>query len=66
MSNITRSQEIINAITDDIVKTKGYAPSVANNLAYAQAFGFAWAMLSKEHREMMLEHFLNTDKTLEL
>lgn len=66
MSNIGRSQEIINAITDDIVKTEGYARSVANNIAYAKAFGFAWAVLSNEHREMMLEHYLGTDKTLEL
>jgi hypothetical protein len=66
MSNITRSQDIINAITDDIVKTEGYAENVANNIAYAKAFGFAWAILSNEDREMMLEHYLGTDKTLNL
>jgi hypothetical protein len=66
MSNILRSQEIINAITDDIVKTEGYAQNTANSIAYAKAFGFAWAILSNEDREMMLEHYLGTDKTLEL
>ena len=66
MSNISRSQDIINAITDDIVKTDGYAQNTANNIAYAKAFGFAWAILSEADREMMLEHYLGTDKTLNL
>ena len=66
MSNITRSQDIINAITDDIVKTEGYPRNTANNIAYAKAFGFAWAILSDEDRELMLEHYLGTDKTLNL
>jgi hypothetical protein len=66
MSNITRSQDIINAITDNIVETDGYAQNVANNIAYAKAFGFAWAILSNEDREMMLEYYLGTEKTLNL
>jgi hypothetical protein len=66
MSNISRTQDIINAITDDIVKTDGYAQNTANNIAYAKAFGFAWAILSEADREMMLEHYLGTDKTLNL
>lgn len=66
MSNIGKSQDVIKAITDNIVKTDGHPENVANNIAYAKAFGFAWAVLSNEHREMMLEHYLGTDKTLEL
>ena len=66
MSNITKSNDIINAITEEMVKTDGYSRSVSNNIAYAKAFGFAWAILSEEMREMMLEHYLGTDKTLEL
>jgi hypothetical protein len=66
MSNILRSQEIINAITEEMVKTDGFARNTANNIAYAKAFGFAWAILSEADREMMLEHYLGTDKTLEL
>ena len=66
MSNISRSQDIINAITDDIVKSDVYAPNTANNIAYAKAFGFAWAILSNEDREMMLEYYLGTEKTLNL
>ena len=66
MSNILRSQEIINAITDNIVETDGYARNTANNIAYAKAFGFAWAILSEEDREMMLEYYLGTEKTLNL
>jgi len=66
MSNIGRSQDIINAITDNIVKTDGYAQNTANSIAYAKAFGFAWAILSEADREMMLEHYLGTDKALNL
>jgi hypothetical protein len=66
MSNITRSQDIINAITDNIVETDGYARNTANNIAYAKAFGFAWAILSEADREMMLEYYLGTEKTLNL
>lgn len=66
MTNITKSNDIINALTEEMVKTDGYSRSVANNIAYAKAFGFAWAILSEEMREMMLEHYLGTDKTLEL
>lgn len=66
MSNILRSQEIINAITDNIVETDGYPRNTANNIAYAKAFGFAWAILSEEDREMMLEYYLTGEKTLNL
>lgn len=66
MSNISRSQDIINAITDDIVETDGWKQSVANSIAYAKAFGFAWSILSEADREMMLEYYLGTDKTLNL
>lgn len=66
MSNIIRSQEIINAITEHIQKTDGYPRNTANNIAYAKAFGFAWAILSEADRELMLEHYLGTDKTLDL
>lgn len=66
MSNIGKSQDVIKAITDSIVETDGYTQSVANSIAYAKAFGFAWAILSEADREMMLEHYLGTAKTLEL
>lgn len=66
MSNILRSQEIINAITDNIVETDGYPRNTANNIAYAKAFGFAWAILSEEDRELMLEYYLTGEKTLNL
>ena len=66
MSNIGKSQDVIKAITDSIVETDGHTQSVANSIAYAKAFGFAWAILSNDQREMMLEHYLGTAKTLEL
>ena len=66
MSNIGRSQDVINAITDNIVETDGYARNTANNIAYAKAFGFAWAILSEADREMMLEYYLGTEKTINL
>ena len=66
MSNIGKSQDVIKAIADDIVETDGHPKGVANSIAYAKAFGFAWAILSNDQREMMLEHYLGTAKTLEL
>ena len=64
MSNIGKSQDVIKAITDSIVETDGHTQSVANSIAYAKAFGFAWAILNNDQREMMLEHYLITAKAM--
>lgn len=66
MSNINRSNEIILAIAKSVKEETNYNASQASNLAYAKAFGFAWAILSEEMREMMLEYYLGTEKALGL
>jgi hypothetical protein len=66
MNTITRSNEVILAITKSVKEETGYDTNRASNLAYAKAFGFAWAVLSEEQREMMLEYYLGTEKLLKL
>jgi len=58
MSNITRSNEIILAIAKSVKEQTNYNASEASDLAYAKAFGFAWAILTDEQREMMLDYYL--------
>jgi hypothetical protein len=66
MENITRSSEIILAIAKGVKEETNYDAERASNLAYAKAFGFAWAILDDEQREMMLEYYLGTEKALAL
>jgi hypothetical protein len=66
METITRSGDIIAAISKSVKQETGYDANRASNLAYAKAFGFAWAILSEEQREMMLEYYLGTEKLLNL
>lgn len=66
MENITRSSEIILAIAKSVKEETNYDAERASNLAYAKAFGFAWAILDDEQREMMLEYYLGTEKALAL
>jgi hypothetical protein len=66
MENITRSNEIVLAIAKSLKEETGYNANKAADLAYAKAFGFAWGILSNEQREMMLEYYLGTEKTLAL
>lgn len=61
MSNINRSNEIILAIAKSVKEQTNYDADRAGSLAYARAFGFAWAILSEEQREMMLETYLKAD-----
>jgi hypothetical protein len=58
MSNITRSNEIILAIAKSVKEQTNYNASQAGDLAYAKAFGFAWAILTDDQREMMLDYYL--------
>jgi hypothetical protein len=66
MENISRSNEIVLAIAKSVKEETNYNASKALDLAYAKAFGFAWAILTSEQREMMLEYYLGTDKALAL
>jgi hypothetical protein len=66
MSNINRSNEIILAIAKSVKEETNYNASQASDLAYARAFGFAWAILTDDQREMMLEYYLGTEKLLNL
>jgi hypothetical protein len=66
MTNINRSQEIVVAIAKSLKEQTGYNASLATDLAYAKAFGFAWGILTDEQREIMVEYYLGTEKTLSL
>jgi hypothetical protein len=59
MDNINRSNEIVLAIAKSVKEETNYNAEQANSLAYARAFGFAWAILTSEQREMMLDYYLN-------
>jgi hypothetical protein len=61
MSNITRSNEIILAITESVKQELKINDSRASGLAYAKAFGFAWGILTNEQREIMLETYVKAD-----
>jgi hypothetical protein len=58
MSNITRSNEIVLAIAKSVKEETNYNASQALDLAYAKAFGFAWAILTDDQRKMMLDYYL--------
>ena len=66
MENINRSNEIVLAIAKSVKEETNYNASQALDLAYAKAFGFAWAILTNDQREMMLEYYLGTEKLLNL
>jgi hypothetical protein len=66
MSNINRSNEIVLAIAKSVKEETNYNAEQANSLAYARAFGFAWAILTDDQRELMLEYYLGTEKLLNL
>jgi len=66
MENISRSNEIILAIAKSVKQETNYNAEKASNLAYAKAFGFAWAILTDDQRELMLEYYLGTEKLLNL
>lgn len=59
MSNINRSNEIILAIAKSVKEETNYDAERASSLAYAKAFGFAWAILNAEQRQLMLDYYLN-------
>ena len=59
MNNINRSNEIVLAIAKSVKEETNYNAEQASSLAYAKAFGFAWAILTNEQREMMLDYYLN-------
>lgn len=58
MSNITRSNEIVLAIAKSLKEQTNYDAERASSLAYAQAFGFAWGILTNEQQQMMLDYYL--------
>jgi hypothetical protein len=66
MENITRSNEIILAIAKSVKQETNYNAEKASNLAYAKAFGFAWAILTDDQRELMLDYYLGIEKSLNL
>jgi hypothetical protein len=66
MSNINRSNEIILAIAKSVKQETNYNAEKASNLAYAKAFGFAWAILTDDQRELMLDYYLGIEKSLNL
>jgi hypothetical protein len=66
MSNINRSNEIVLAIAKSVKQETNYNAEQASSLAYAKAFGFAWAILTDDQRELMLDYYLGTEKTLGL
>jgi len=59
MENITRSNEIVLAIAKSVKEETNYNAEKASSLAYARAFGFAWAILTDEQRQLMLDYYLN-------
>ncbi len=59
MSNITQLNEIILAIAKSVKEETNYNAEQASNLAYAKALGFAWAILTDDQRQMMLDYYLN-------
>jgi hypothetical protein len=61
MNNINRSNEIVLAIAKSVKEETNHNAEQASSLAYARAFGFAWAILTNEQREMMLDYYLKAD-----
>jgi hypothetical protein len=59
MENISRSNEIVLAIAKSVKQETNYDAEKASNLAYAKAFGFAWAILTDNQRQLMLDYYLN-------
>jgi hypothetical protein len=62
MSNITQLNEIILAIAKSVKEETNYNAEQASNLAYAKALGFAWAILTNDQRQMMLDYYLKEGK----
>jgi len=58
MDNITRLNEIILTIAKSVKEETNYNASQAADLAYAKALGFAWAILTDDQRQMMLDYYL--------
>ena len=58
MDNITRLNEIVHSIAMGVREETNYNASQALDLAYAKALGFAWAILTDEQRQMMLDYYL--------
>jgi hypothetical protein len=58
MENITRLNEIILTIAKSVKEEANYNASQASDLAYAKALGFAWAILTDDQRQMMLDYYL--------
>jgi hypothetical protein len=58
MSSISRLSEIVLAIAKSVKEETNYNASQASELAYAKALGFAWAILTDDQREMMLDYYL--------
>jgi hypothetical protein len=59
MSNITQLNEIVLTIAKSVKEETNYNAGQALDLAYAKAFGFAWAILTDDQRQMMLDYYLN-------
>ena len=62
MSTITRLNEIVISIAKSVKEETNYNASQATDLAYAKALGFAWAILTDDQRQMMLDYYLGADK----
>ena len=58
MSSISRLSEIVLAIAKSVKEETNYNASQASELAYAKALGFAWAILTDDQRQMMLDYYL--------
>jgi hypothetical protein len=58
MENITRLNEIILTIAKSVKEETNHNASQASDLAYAKALGFAWAILTDDQRQMMLDYYL--------
>jgi hypothetical protein len=58
MSNISKSNDVVLAIAKSVREETNHNASKALDLAYAKAFGFAWAILTNEQREMMLDYYI--------
>lgn len=61
MSNITKLNEIILTIAKSVKEETNYNASQASDLAYARALGFAWAILTEDQRQMMLDYYIKSE-----
>lgn len=58
MSNMTKLNEIILTIAQSVKEETNYNASQASDLAYAKALGFAWAILTNDQRQLMVDYYL--------